>query len=160
VLILWQIDGTTQWPGTDFGVPTQRYSEYTVLQMWTLLLNSRVRIWSFLSNQLVAMDYKPWDNVCYFRSGYLHGNGYCWLLCFLSNEVVAMEYTTMREVNKWIVSQLQNSQLAASLRKKTSKHGSEARYRRAKLIVRKDCNNDSWSRKSNSVTNRVVYSVT
>jgi hypothetical protein len=64
----------------------------------------RVRNWNFLSNQLVAMEDKRWDKLCYFLSGYFHGNVYCWLLCFLSNEVVAMEYTTMREVNTRIVS--------------------------------------------------------
>jgi hypothetical protein len=39
---------------TDLALPTQRFSEYTGLQMWTLLINGRVRIWRLLSNQIAG----------------------------------------------------------------------------------------------------------
>jgi hypothetical protein len=43
---------------TDLAFPTQRFSEYTALQMWTLLLNGQVRIWRLLRKDFSNARYK------------------------------------------------------------------------------------------------------
>jgi hypothetical protein len=67
----------------DLALPTQRFSNYTVLQMWTLLLNGRVWIWSFQRNNVPNTWYK--FNRYEFLAAKLLESG-------------AMENATMREV--------------------------------------------------------------
>jgi hypothetical protein len=62
------MDAAIQWLGTDFGAPTQRFSEYTRQRNINPLLRNiqaeRILPWqrilltvkSFLSNQIVAME--------------------------------------------------------------------------------------------------------
>jgi hypothetical protein len=72
-----QIDGTTQRPGTDFGVPMQRFS---------------FRIHETQKYKSIATQYTSRTDTS-MATGLL-------TVVFLSNEIVATEYTSMREVNQ------------------------------------------------------------
>jgi hypothetical protein len=77
-------------------------TDLTVLQIWTLLLNGRVRISSLptqrFSDYTGQRNINPLPRNVYKQNAYFRGNEYCQLLSFLSNQIVGTEDTTVRGV--------------------------------------------------------------
>jgi hypothetical protein len=80
------LDSNTEW--THFNIVT----DLAILQIWTLILNDRVRIWRLLRNDFPNRRCFSCDR-CYSTAT----QEFLTVKSFLSNRIVAMENTTVRE---------------------------------------------------------------
>jgi hypothetical protein len=77
-------------------------TDFTILQIWTLLCNSRGWISAFLRNGF-PFEYTRHRNINPFQQTEHILPRQRILFCFLSKEFVATEYTTMREGILYVV---------------------------------------------------------